>query len=174
MSQPRDGRDRPWREDHAILERLRQVEPLHLRHRSNREIARQLGVSEMTIRRDLERLRELWLEQTQADQATLRAKLTADLEDVARLAQEAYAWDKQAEEAVLYGVEVDVGGRPRQVYRDEKGSAQFRGGKAQALNVLRQARMDQGKVLGVVQDKPELSGEVLVRIVERERSDTGS
>lgn len=174
MSPRRDGRDQPWREDPHILERLRQVEPLHLRHRSNREIARQLGVSEITVRRDLERLRELWLERTAADQATLRAQLVADLEDVARLAQEAYAWDKQAEEAVLYGVEVELDGKPRQVYRDDKGSAQFRGGKAQALNVLRQARMDQGKVLGVVQDKPELTGELLVRVVERERNDAGS
>jgi DNA-binding Lrp family transcriptional regulator len=170
MSQPRDGRTRPWREDATILTRLRQVEPLHIHRLSNREIGRRLGVSEMTIRRDVERLHELWLERTAADQSVLRAQVIAELDDVADRALKAAEWDHQAEMAVLYGVGVEIDGQPRQVYRDVKGAAQFRGQKAAALAVVRAARMDKAKVLGIVVDKPELTGQVLVRIVERERA----
>lgn len=143
---------------------------MHIHRLSNREIGRRLGVSEMTIRRDVERLHELWLERTAADQSVLRAQVIAELDDVADRALKAAEWDHQAEMAVLYGVGVEIDGQPRQVYRDVKGAAQFRGQKAAALAVVRAARMDKAKVLGIVVDKPELTGQVLVRIVERERA----
>lgn len=52
----------PWRQDTVILRRLPKVEELHLMHYPNTRIAELLGVDEVTIRRDLKRVRELWRE----------------------------------------------------------------------------------------------------------------
>lgn len=153
-----------------ILERLVQVERLHLRRWPNTRIAAELGVDEITIRRDLERLRELWRERTQGAQEDMRAEIVAELEDTRQRALDAAEWDQQCEEAVLYGGGFPDGqGGTRRVYRDDKGSAQYRGQKAQSLNVARQASMDKAKVLGLVAEKQEVGGEVLVRVIERER-----
>lgn len=145
VSNPRGRRSVHWRRDPVILARMRNVERRHLKGETNVAIAEALGVDEITIRRDLDRLRELWLEQTKEDQSTIRAQVVAELDDTRRRAIEAAEWDQDCEEAVLFG-----NGR---VYRDQKGSAQFRGQKAQALNVARQATMDKAKVLGIVVDK---------------------
>jgi hypothetical protein len=173
MTQPRDGRWQKWRRDPQILERLQEVERLRWRGLSGRAMARELGVGEVTIRRDLSRLDELWLERTAADQQRQRAEIVAALDDNARLALEAYQWDKQAEAAVLYGESVEgKDGKPRVVYRDKRGAAQFRGGKAQALAERRQAVMAKAKVLGLITDKQEQVGDLLVRVVERETRDS--
>lgn len=157
MATTRGRKSLPWRRDPGILARLRDVERRHLAGDPNTTIAEALGVGEVTIRRDLERLRELWLEQTKAEQADLRAQVVAELDDVKRRALAAAEFDEQAERAVLYG----EGDQP--VQRDDKGTVTFRGQKAQALNVARQAVMDKAKVLGVVVEKSEVTGEVLVR-----------
>lgn len=157
----------PWRKDPAVLERLRRVEPLHLRRVPNTTIAVQLGVSEGTIRQDVTHLRELWRERIQGEQADLRAQIVAELDDVAERALAAAEWDQQCEEAVLYGVEVVIDGKPRDVYRDAKGSAQFRGNKAAALTVARAAKMDKAKLLGLVADPEPPAGEQLVRVYVR-------
>jgi hypothetical protein len=148
----------PWRHDPAVLERLRRVEAFHLRRVPNTTIAAQCGVSEGTIRQDVTHLRELWRERIQGEQADLRAQIVAELDDVAERALAAAEWDQQCEEAVLYGVQHDgPDGQPRMVYRDAKGSAQFRGNKAAALTVARAAKMDKAKLLGLVVDKAALT-----------------
>jgi DNA-binding Lrp family transcriptional regulator len=146
-----------WHKDPEVLERLRVVEPLHIRRVPNVAIARQLGVSENTIREDVKRLQTLWRARIQGEQEVLRAQVVAELDDVAERAMAAAEWDQQAEQAVLYGVEVEIDGQPRQVYRDMKGAAQFRGQKAAALAVVRAARMDKAKVLGIVVEKAALT-----------------
>jgi HTH domain len=171
MAQPRDGRWQKWRRDPEILERLQVLERLRWQRLSGRQLAAALGVAETTIRRDLARLDELWLERTAADQQSHRAEIIAALDDNACRALEAYEWDKQAEAAVLYGDEVTIDGKLRVVYRDKKGAAQFRGSKAQALAERRQAVMAKAKVLGLITDKQEQVGDVLVRVVERESRD---
>lgn len=147
-----------WRRDPVILARLPRVERLHFAGRSNIAIAAELDVAEATIRNDLKRLQELWLERTAGTQAEIRARVISELADIKGRAIAAAEFDEQAERAVLYGDSIDdddpnspVGGR--KVYRDDKGSATFRGQKAQALNVARQATMDIAKVSGVVVDK---------------------
>lgn len=137
------------------MARLRRVERLHLAGRTNVAIAADLDVDEKTVRNDLERLRELWLEQTKAEQGENRARALAELEDVRVRAIEAAEWDQTCERAVLFGdpIQDAEDGRPRTVYRDQKGSAQFRGQKAQSLNVARQATMDKAKVQGIIVDK---------------------
>jgi hypothetical protein len=60
-------------------------------------------------------------------------------------------FDEDAERAVLYGETRD--GETVRVQRDEKGSASFRGNKSAALNVARQAAMDQAKLMGLVVEK---------------------
>lgn len=145
------GKSVHWRRDPKILERLSKVERRHLRGDTNVAIADDLGVDEITVRRDIQRLRELWLERVQEDQETIRAQVVANLEDVRRRALSAAEFDQRAERAVLYGEDED--GRVLIVERDAKGSAQFRGQKAQSLNVARQAAMDQAKVMGVIVDK---------------------
>lgn len=167
---PKRGRRAvPWRRDAEILARLRHVERRHLRRIPNTQIAVELGVDEKTIRNDLVRLRELWIEHIQGEQAQLRAGIVAELDDTAERALAAAEFDEQCERDVLYGADrLDADGIAVRVYRDEKGSAKFTGQKAQHLNVRRQAVMDKAKVLGLVADKVDASGEVLVRIYERE------
>lgn len=145
MPTPRGRKSVAWRRDPLILARLREVERRHLAGSTNLAIAAALGVDETTIRRDLERLRELWVEQTKSEQSDMRARVLAELEDVRTRAIAAAEWDEEAERAVLFG-----DGR---VYRDDKGSAQFRGNKAGALQAARQATMDKAKLLGLVVDK---------------------
>lgn len=141
----RAGKSPGWRRDPVILNRLRTVERLHFAGRSNVSIAQELGVNEATIRNDLKRLTEFWLERTASTQAEIRARLMAELADIKGRALAAAEFDEQAERAVLYGETL--------VQRDDKGSAQFRGQKAQALQVARQATMDMAKVAGVLVDK---------------------
>lgn len=155
VSNPRGRKSVPWRRDPVILARLRDVERRHLAGQTNVAIADALGVDEITVRRDLERLRELWLEQTKAEQAEQRARVIAELEDVRTRAIAAAEFDEQCERAVLFG--------DARVIRDDKGSATFRGNKAAALGQARQATMDKAKLLGLVIEKQEHAGELLVR-----------
>jgi hypothetical protein len=143
---------------------------LHLRGDTNVAIAEALDVDEATIRNDLKRLAELWLEQTQREQADLRAEIVAELEDTRRRALAAAEWDQMCESAVLFDgrppsttddgedgeSEAETtfrGRRGSSVHRDAKDSAQFRGNKAASLAQARQASMDKAKVLGLVVDK---------------------
>jgi hypothetical protein len=149
----------PWRRDLAILQRLPEVERRHLAGQANVAIAAALGVDEGTVRADLKRLQELWRERVAEAVEDLRAKAVVELDDLKRLALEAAAWDLACERAVLYGEGEDG----RDVLRDDKGGASFRGQKAQALNVARQAVMDKAKLLGLVVERQEHAGEVIIR-----------
>lgn len=168
MPNYRAGKHVNWRRDSVILERLPIVGRLHVRRVPNTHIAAQLGVDEATVRRDLERWNELWREHIAQERATLTAGIIAELDDTRERALAAAEWDQQCEEAVLYGVQHEgADGQPRMVYRDAKGSAQFRGNKAAALGQARQATMDKAKVLGLVTDPEPPAGEQLVRVYVR-------
>jgi hypothetical protein len=145
-----------WRKDPKVLLRLPDVERQHLSGLSNVAIATALGVDEKTVRNDLERIRELWVSQVSDTVSVLKAQAIAELEDVRRRAIAAAEFDEAAERAVLYGEDA-------RVVRDERGKAEFRGQKAQALNVARQASMDKAKVLGIIVEREEHQGEVLIR-----------
>lgn len=191
-------RSLPWRNDPVILARLPEVERRHLKGEPNTGIAIVLKVDEITIRRDLERLRELWRERTIGEVVDLKAQALAELEDVRRRALAAAEHDERMERAVLFnevfewvdcpgGVDHSPYGEmeteeeganvslicaaphrtPLRVKRDFKGSAQFRGNKSGALNVARQASMDKAKVQGIILDRQEHEGEILVRVYER-------
>lgn len=148
------GKSVSWRRDPLILDRMRTVEREHLAGKSNVAIAEQLRVDEATVRNDLKRLNELWLEHTKLDQETLRAEAMAKLEDVRLRAISAYDFDRRMEEAVMTGgTFMTAAGDAVKIHRDEKDSAQFRGNKSAALNVARSATMDQAKIAGVVVDK---------------------
>ena len=143
-----------WRQDPVILARLAEVEKRHLRGEANVHIAAALGLGEGTIRRDIKRLNELWLERTADEVTTLRARAIRQLEEVHRRAIAAAEFDEMAERAVLYGeVPAEFDETTFRVIRDDKGSVQFRGAKAQALNVARQATMDIAKVQGLIVEK---------------------
>ncbi|MBI3966716.1 MAG: hypothetical protein HY329_13865 [Chloroflexi bacterium] len=145
------GHKVPWRRDPLILARLLDVERRHFLGEPNTTIAAALDVDEGTIRNDLKRLNELWVERVRASQEEIRSRKLAELEDIARRAVRAAEFDQHCERAVLFGE--DEEGNQLTVERDIKGTASFRGQKAQALNVARQARMDQAKILGAVVDK---------------------
>lgn len=153
MPNPRGRKAVHWRRDPVILARLPTVERLHLAGRPNVAIAAELDVDEITIRRDLDRLRELWLERTAAEQDANRARVLAELEDVRVRAIEAAEWDQACEKAVLFGGSIEDEDGPNSVYRDKKGSAQFRGNKAAALKVAHDATMSKAKIQGIVVDK---------------------
>lgn len=158
----------PWRRDPEVLARLPVVGRLHVRRVPNTHIAAQLGVNEATVRRDLERWNELWREHIAQERVALTAEIVAELDDTRERALAAAEWDQQCEEAVLYGVQHDgADGQPRMVYRDAKGSAQFRGNKAAALTVARAASMDKAKLLGLVVDPEPPASEQLVRVYVR-------
>jgi hypothetical protein len=146
---PRGRKSVPWRRDPVILTRLRDVERRHLAGQTNVTIAEALDVDETTIRRDLERLRELWLERTKGEQENLRAGIVAELEDVRTRALSAAEFDERAERAIIFGSEPVAGGGRRGV--------QFRGNKAAALGQARQATMDKAKILGLEVNKVALT-----------------
>lgn len=147
-----------WRRDPVILARLRDVERRHLRGDANVAIADAIGVDEKTVRNDIERLSELWLERTAASQDDNRARVLAELDDVRTRALAAAEFDEQCERAVLFGDPVDdADGNPTTVYRDKKGSAQFRGQKAQSLKVAHDATMSKAKILGIEVNKVALT-----------------
>jgi hypothetical protein len=154
MSKRRGRKDVHWRRDPLILARLGEVETRYLAKWSNVAIAAALGVDEITVRRDIARLEELWKERAARAQDERRAAVLADLENVKALALAAARFDEAAERAVLYGAvpdEIEEKGL-RLVY-DEHGRIQFRGNKAAALAVARAAIMDAAKVQGLVIDK---------------------
>jgi hypothetical protein len=171
VSKPRGRKSVSWRRDPLILARLSDVERRHLSGQTNVAIAEALAVDEITVRRDLERLRELWLDQTKEAQADMRARVLAQLEDVRVRSLQAAEFDERCERAVLFGDE--------NIYRDAKGSAQFRGNKAAALAQARQATMDKAKILGIVVDKASLTGEdgaplVFTIAIDRKDADDAS
>ncbi len=148
-----------------MLRRLIEVERRHLAGHPNRLIAAVLDVDEKTIRDDLKRLKQLWHERIKGAQEQLRAQKVAELADVKQRAIAAAEFDEMCERAVLFDDPLTpVHERPDEtkelphVHRDSDGRAQFRGQKAQALNVARQAVMDQAKILGIVVEKQEHSG----------------
>lgn len=170
----------PWRRDPIIQARLLTVDRMRLANKTQAEIAAATNVSEATVRDDLKRLNELWRERVAAAQDDNRARALAELEDVRVRALEAAEWDLACERAVLFGekieqrtcpggVEHPIDGSNKTlkcegahevglaVYRDAKGSAQFRGNKAASLAQARQAVMDKAKLLGLVVDKAALT-----------------
>lgn len=182
----RAGGRLPWRKDPIVLARLPKVERYHLAGRLNTQIAELLGVDEKTIRDDLKRIQETWLEAAKADIVALRAETVAELNDTRHRAIAQAEWDEFCERAVLfddptmpdsemtrYGLDPAL-----RVSRDEKGSATFRGQKAASLNVALQATMGKAKVLGLIIDKQEIAGKdggaIPIRIVEVVPPDGGT
>jgi hypothetical protein len=147
------GKHIHWRRDDAILERMARVERGWVARKTNVAIARDLGVDEKTVRVDLQRLAELWRERVGDVQEDLRAKKVAELDEVIRQALETAEKDDAYERGVLLGDRVGE----KEIVRDTKGKATFKSSKTQALNVARQAIMDQAKLLGVVVDKAALT-----------------
>lgn len=148
----------PWRKDPEVLARLPEVGRRMLRRETHQQIATALGSTISTVHQDMKRVRELWVETIQDEQTAMRAQIVAELDDARLEALRAAEWDYQCERAVLFGqalVEDDpiLGRCDRQVWRDTKGSAQFRGNKAAAIGQARQATMDKAKVLGLIVDK---------------------
>lgn len=80
----------PWRDDPEILRRLDEVEDLVLSGYRNTEIAAHLGVNEITIRRDRERIAVLWRERTTNDIVAMRARSISNLRRIQRLADNDY------------------------------------------------------------------------------------
>lgn len=156
---------RPWREDPVVLARLPVVEQLHLSSETVAAIAVRLGLGETTIRSDLERIRELWVERTSGDIAERRAARIAELDDIKRQALAAARWDLLCERAVLFGMTVEIEGELVQVERDVKGAAQFRGNKAAAFDVARKAVVDAAKLDGLIVERSEVANrsEVVIR-----------
>lgn len=91
MPKPRKGKKSvPWNKDPQILQRLAKVEDLDLAGYRVSEIARQLKLSETTIRRDIQRIGILWHERSSADILAMRERSIANFRRLQRLAHEDY------------------------------------------------------------------------------------
>jgi uncharacterized protein YjcR len=145
----RRGKKLPWRQDPEILARLPEVERRYLRGMFNTKIAEELGVSERTVREDINRLNQLWQERAGDQVDAMRAARFRELEAVKRLALESFDFDMEALRAVLYG--------EQHVVRDDDGRAQYKADKVAALAQYRQAVMDQAKLYGLVIDKKDVT-----------------
>lgn len=87
MANPSKGhKSIPWDQDPEILRRLATVEDLVLAGYRNTEIGHALNVTEGTIRRDRERIAELWRRQVTGDIAAMRERSIANLRRIQRLA----------------------------------------------------------------------------------------
>src|SRR5579872_5592141 len=155
LARPHGRKAVHWRRDPAILDRMALVEKRYFERLPNVAIAAELGVSENTVRLDIKRLQELWLERHAQDQDARRAQVLAELADIKVRALAAATFDEMAERAVLFGELPAPGedGQPVQLHYDDHRRIQFRGNKAAALGVARQAIMDAAKVQGLVIDK---------------------
>lgn len=152
-ARPGQRKQAAWRRDPTILDRLRSVERMKLDGWSNLRIATSLGVVEATIRNDVRRLEEMWLEALGSTQEALRAAKVAELTEVYRRAIASAEFDQACERAVLFGDQVDFDGEKKEVLRNADGEATFKGNRVGALNVARQAIMDIAKVLGLIVEK---------------------
>lgn len=65
-----------------IAERRRNVASLYLRHITQEEIAKSMGVSQVTISRDIKKLTEQWMKEANADITTRKARELAELDDM--------------------------------------------------------------------------------------------
>lgn len=149
-------RQAPWRDDPIILKRMARVEAHYLDGRSMTAIANEIGVSFNTIHKDVQRLKELWLEQTKAEQEEKRTTSERRLRRVQELAIEAYHADASYERAVLFDEAVVIDGEERKaVGRGENGIVTFRSSKVAALAQARQAEMDIAKLNGLIVEKNE-------------------
>src|SRR3990167_3731413 len=86
---PATGRGRktvPWRDDPEILRRLPEVEELVLAGYPNTAIAATLKLSEATIRRDKDRIAELWQELTAGEIEIKRGRSISTLRRLQPLA----------------------------------------------------------------------------------------
>jgi hypothetical protein len=160
---PRGRKSVSWRRDPAILARLPRVERLHLAGRTNVAIAAELDVDEGTVRNDLKRLSEIWLERTATDQADNRARVLAELEDVRVRALEAAEWDQMCERAVCSTTYLSRRHHSRRTsgaairLPRRQGLGAVPGQQGAALAQARQATMDKAKLLGIDVNKVALT-----------------
>src|SRR3990167_2744148 len=94
---PVTGRGRktvPWRDDPEILRRLPEVEELVLAGYPNTAIAATLKLSEATIRRDKDRIAELWQELTAGEIEIKRGRSISNLRRLQRLADNEFRSDQ--------------------------------------------------------------------------------
>ena len=132
---------RPWHKDGRIIDRMQRVEEMHITGKSNRAIARELGVDERTVRTDLQRLQQVWEERLGQRVVELRARCVAMLDGIYRQAMQNAERDRQYEAYVLFGIVPDDTDAATLAPRD--GRQSFKGDKAQSLDTARQAIMDQ-------------------------------
>lgn len=88
-------KSKPWYEDSEILRRLAVVEDLVLGCYRNTEIAKSLNVSEATIRRDRDRIAELWRKQTTEDIRAMRERSIANMRRLQRLADNEFRNERE-------------------------------------------------------------------------------
>ncbi len=113
---------------------------------------------EWTVRADLARLQELWLERAGDKVAALRAECVRRLDAIYWQAMRDAERDRQYERWVLFGIVPDDIDPATLAAPD--GRQTFKGDKANSLNVARQAIMDQAKLLGLARPpQPEQDGQ---------------
>ena len=147
------GRTPPWRRNPVLMARLPEVQRLASQGLSNVEIGKVLGVDEGTVRNDKDKLDELYRERLGGDIERIRAGIVRELDIVRDLALQQATMDALFEQAVLFGLEIELNGQTLRVRRDDKGTASFKSSKASSLDVARKAMMDKAKVQGIIVDK---------------------
>ena len=99
-------KSKPWHEDPEILRRLATVEDLVLGCYRNTEIAKSLKVSEATVRRDRDRIAELWRKQATEDIRGMRERSIANMRRLQRLADNEFR--NEREKPAMLRVQLDA------------------------------------------------------------------
>jgi len=99
-------KSKPWYEDSEILRRLATVEDLVLGCYRNTEIAKALDISEATVRRDRDRIAELWRRQATDDIMAMRERSIANMRRLQRMADNEFR--NEREKPAMLRVQLDA------------------------------------------------------------------
>jgi hypothetical protein len=128
-------------EEFALLQRRKQVAEMYLRGQTQWEIARQVGVNQAQVSRDLKVLRREWLGSALQDYDARKAQELAKIDQVE---QEAWAAWKRSQEPVEI-IKASTDGNGKRVEKTTKGQC----GDPRFLQVIADCIRRRGDIVGL-------------------------
>ena len=122
--------------------------------KSNYAIAAELGMAEVSVRRDRKRIYELWSEQVGGEIVKRRLVRIAELDALKEEALKIARDHEKMGRAVLFGETVDG----KIIRIGEKSNPEFKGQTAQLLEVARKAIVDAAEIEGLKEQAGAMGG----------------